>query len=56
MPRGGKREGGGRPFGSVKAEGIRKQKQMRAYDDEWELIQVLRYSSFAVSYTYKHCL
>ena len=39
MPRGGFRDGGGRPTGSVKAEGVRKQKQMRAYDDEWELIQ-----------------
>ena len=39
MPRGGKREGSGRPIGSVKVEGVRKQKQMRAYDDEWELIQ-----------------
>jgi len=36
--RGGYREGSGRPLGSVKAEGVRKQRQMRAYDDEWELI------------------
>ena len=39
MARGGKREGSGRPAGQVKPEGTRKQKQMRAYDDEWELIQ-----------------
>ena len=39
MTRNGKREGSGRPIGSVKTEGFRKQKQMRAYDDEWELIQ-----------------
>lgn len=39
MARGGYRKGGGRPAGSVKAEGTRKQRQMRAYDDEWELIQ-----------------
>lgn len=29
----------GRPVGWRKAEGIRKQRQIRAYDDEWELIQ-----------------
>ena len=29
----------GRPVGSKKLEGIRKQRQMRAYDDEWEIIQ-----------------
>ena len=37
--KGGKREGAGRPKGSVKAEGTRKQRQIRAYPDEWELIQ-----------------
>lgn len=36
--RGGWR-GGGRPKGSVKPEGVRKQRQTRAYDDEWELIK-----------------
>lgn len=35
MPRGGARPGGGRP----KMEETRKQRQMRAFDDEWELIQ-----------------
>ena len=29
----------GRPKGTTKAEGQRKQRQMRAYDDEWELVQ-----------------
>ena len=37
--RGGKREGAGRPEGWRKPEGTREQKQMRAYPDEWELIQ-----------------
>jgi len=36
---GGKREGAGRPKGSVNPNGIRKQRQIRAYPDEWELIQ-----------------
>ena len=36
MPRGGRREGAGRPF---KDGELRKQKQMRATNDEWELIQ-----------------
>ena len=31
----------GRPKGSVKAEGVRKQRQIRAYDDEWDIIQKL---------------
>ncbi len=35
---GGKREGSGRPKGSVKAEGVRPQHQLRAYPDEWEMI------------------
>lgn len=39
MPRGGKREGAGRPDGWRKPEGTRQQKQMRAYPEEWELIQ-----------------
>lgn len=30
---------GGKPLGWRKPEGIRKQRQLRAYDDEWELIQ-----------------
>lgn len=29
----------GRPKGTTKAEGVRKQRQVRAYDDEWELIK-----------------
>ena len=29
----------GRPVGWRKVEGTREQKQMRAYPDEWELIQ-----------------
>lgn len=33
---GGAREGAGRP---KKAEGARKQHQVRAYDDEWELVK-----------------
>lgn len=39
MPRGGRREGAGRSLGWRKPEGTREQKQMRAYPDEWELIQ-----------------
>ena len=35
---GGKRVGSGRPKGSVKAEGVRLQHQLRAYPDEWEMI------------------
>lgn len=30
---------GGKPLGWRKPEGVRKQRQTRAYDDEWELIQ-----------------
>ena len=30
---------GGKPLGWRKPEGTRSQKQMRAYPDEWELIQ-----------------
>lgn len=33
---GGAREGAGRP---KKVEGARKQHQVRAYDDEWELVR-----------------
>ena len=29
----------GRPFGWRKPEGVRKQRQMRAYDDEWQLVK-----------------
>lgn len=29
----------GRPEGYRKPEGVRKQRQLRAYDDEWEIIQ-----------------
>ena len=36
--KGGKREGAGRPKGSVKAEGVRPQHQLRAYPDEWQMI------------------
>ena len=39
MPRGGRREGAGRNAGWGKPEGVRPQKQMRAYPEEWELIQ-----------------
>lgn len=37
--RGGIREGAGRPKGTTKPEGVRKQRQLRAYDDEWEMIK-----------------
>ena len=37
--RGGKREGAGRPKGATKEQGARKQRQLRAYDDEWELLK-----------------
>lgn len=37
MSRGGAREGAGRPVGTTKAV-TRKQRQLRAFDDEWELI------------------
>ena len=37
--RGGKRENSGRPLGWRKPEGTRQQHQIRAYPDEWELIQ-----------------
>ena len=37
--RGGTREGAGRPKGSTKAEGVRKQRQLRAYDEEWEIVK-----------------
>ena len=44
MPRGGAREGAGRP----KVEEKRKQRQLRATDDEWELIRrfsrILKYT------------
>ena len=36
MPRGGKREGAGRP---LKAGELRKQRQLRASTEEWELIR-----------------
>lgn len=29
----------GRPKGTTKPEGVRKQRQLRAYDDEWEIIK-----------------
>ena len=29
----------GRPVGTTKPEGVRSQHQIRAYDDEWELIR-----------------
>lgn len=29
----------GRPVGSFKLEGVRKSRNIRAYDEEWELIQ-----------------
>ena len=35
---GGKREGAGRPKGTTKAI-IRKQRSLRAFDDEWEMIK-----------------
>lgn len=38
--RGGKRPGAGRPKGSIKGYSIaRPQHQVRAYEDEWELIK-----------------
>ncbi len=36
---GGARKGAGRPKGMTKQEGTRKQRQLRAYDDEWEIIK-----------------
>mgnify|MGYP007070277170 CR=1 FL=1 len=30
---------GGMPLGWRKPEGVRKQRQIRAYDDEWELVK-----------------
>lgn len=37
---GGKRAGAGRPKGTTKTESNqRKQRQVRAHDDEWELIK-----------------
>ncbi len=37
---GGKRKGAGRPKGTTKDVSlIRKQRQVRAFDDEWELIR-----------------
>lgn len=37
---GGKRAGAGRPKGTTKVESNqRKQRQVRAHDDEWELIK-----------------
>ena len=37
---GGRRENQtGRPKGTCKPEGTRKQRQLRAYDDEWELLK-----------------
>ena len=36
--RGGMRPGAERPKGSVSPEGTRKQHQVRAFDDEWDLI------------------
>lgn len=37
--RGGAREGAGRPKGTTKPEGVRKQRQLRAYDEEWKVIK-----------------
>ena len=37
--RGGTREGEGRPKVTTKPEGVRKQRQLRAYDEEWEIIK-----------------
>ena len=37
--RGGTREGAGRPKDTTKPEGVRKQRQLRAYDEEWEIIK-----------------
>lgn len=37
---GGKRAGAGRPKGTIKDTSIqRKQRQIRAFDDEWEIIK-----------------
>ena len=36
---GGARKGAGRPKGMTKQEGTREQRQLRAYDDEWEIIK-----------------
>lgn len=38
MGRGGRRPGAGRPKGTTKGE-QRKQRQVRAFDDEWPVIQ-----------------
>ena len=37
--KGGTKAGAGRPVGWRKPEGVRQQHQIRAYPDEWELIQ-----------------
>ena len=37
--RGGRRSGAGRPKGSVGPGGVRSQHQVRAFDDEWDLIR-----------------
>lgn len=36
---GGARKGAGRPRGTTKPEGQRKQHQVRAYEDEWQMIK-----------------
>lgn len=36
---GGVRPGAGRPKGTTKLEGVRRQHQVRAYDDEWVIIK-----------------
>ena len=42
--RGGKREGAGRPKGTLKENpNPRPQRQLRAFDDEWELIKEFMY-------------
>ena len=39
MNKKGEERHGGMPKGWRKPEGVRKQRQLRAYDDEWKLIQ-----------------
>lgn len=34
----------GRPKGTTKAEGVRAQRQLRAYPDEWKIIQRFAYA------------
>ena len=41
MARGGAREGAGRPKGSTSVEEVRKNRTMRATEEEWEVIKLM---------------